>query len=130
MAEYGVRFAITDAANKVLDKKIIVQLQATATEAVSDRLFVDGQLAAGDEYYSERDASLRTMTHQFVIGAAPDPRIMALVARQQDRLNHYLGAMLRVNDLPWWRFLWLKLRGKMIVDLLPIRTPEQHEPPA
>ena len=45
-----------------------------------------------------------------------DLTLLALVAKQERHHAALIKALMLVNDLPWWKVIWWKLRGRRLVD--------------
>lgn len=114
--EFGSQIVITDKLlNEAADKErdTIVRISLASG---SRWLVVHGMKAVNWEQEMQRDPAIRGWEFIQVGEAIDGLTLLALTAKQETRLRNQADSLLAVNDLPWWKFLWLKLRGRRIVD--------------
>lgn len=116
--EFGSRLTITDKMlNEEANEQRFRQVQRMLLDANARHLVVTGTKATyALEIEIERDASLRAYDYHLYGEAIPELTLLALVAKQDVYQRNLTQTLFSVNRLSWWKFLWLKLRGKDIVS--------------
>lgn len=51
------------------------------------------------------------------VEAIDDSSLLSLVAQMEHRQANLENAVLAVNDIPWWRLLWAKIRRRELVEV-------------
>ena len=103
--------------NELADEKRLATVKRSLTHSLADFLLVNGAKVTEVETHIETsDPSMRGAIEMDVVGEhIPDLTLLALVAKQERRQDKLVDALLSVNSVSWWRFLWLKLRGRDLV---------------
>ena len=116
--EWGAQIVITPALiNADADGKRVAYVQRALTGSIADALVVNGQKAVKAFTDIEPDLFLRNVEINQTTDAIPELTLLALVAKQQHYQEQLVSAMMRLESLSWWRFLWLKLRGRHLVEV-------------
>lgn len=102
--------------NDGLDGKIEKLIKEMLVSSFDQRLILAGSRVTGTEVYQERNASTRSWDIMITAEELPDASLHHLLVRADVQKMHLLATILRVNEISWWRFLWLKLRGKPVVE--------------
>lgn len=110
--EIGSQVVVTDRMiNAALDGEVAGLLKRGFVE----RLIVDGARCGVVENAWNRDATEGAWELDAVAEELPEPTLEHLLVRADQQKMHLLASLLGVNELSWWRFLWLKITGKEIV---------------
>ena len=116
--EFGTQMMISPRMlNELADEKRLATVKRSLTHSLADFLLVNGAKVTEVETHIETsDPSMRDAIELDVAGEhIPDLTLLALVAKQERRQDKLVDALLSVNSVSWWRFLWLKLRGRDLV---------------
>ncbi len=105
--------------NRLADEQRANIANRAITYSMVDYLVVNGVKALETSIYADdSDKSMRGAVEiNALVDGGPDLSLLALTAMQAKRQDALAVAVLQVNDVSWWRFLWLKLRGRRLVEV-------------
>ena len=101
--------------NSTIDEQLVETLQRIQTGSFLEAMLDRSAKAINVEQHIERDASTRSTEIATIIDTLEDTRVPMMAHRAFKYAERATHAMIAVNDAPWWKLLWLKLRRKPIV---------------
>lgn len=117
MVDIGTAFTITDKTLNRLTQEQIDRLLKTAGAALVNKMFVDGaeRVSKVDEERI-RDDLLNASTIRILAEEDfSEPSLRFLLARAIQKNHELTAAIFAVDDMPLWKIVWYKLRGKLLV---------------
>lgn len=116
--EIGVKLALTDELiNEKKNEQIFDTLKRQIIFSFSESLIFHGKKAISlTSHDPERDVSLQQTEYVTTIEAVDDLQILSVFGRMHKRQDKVIEAILEVNNISWWSFLWSKIRGRNIVE--------------
>ena len=119
--EFAVQMLVTPATlNRLTDEQRTKTVQRAVTHSLIDFMVVNGvKSLTSDIDVDDSDASMRgAMEVNATVEGIPELTLLALTAKQAQRQEALVTIVMAVNDVPWWKFLWLKLRGRRLVEVV------------
>ncbi len=112
-------FVSAETLNRLSDEQRAEVVSRSIARALVDYMVVNGVKALETSIYADdSDKEMRGAVEISFIGdGIPDLTLLALTAMQAKRQDALAEALFKVNDVSWWKFLWLKLRGRRLVEI-------------
>ena len=104
--------------NEQVDLARAQLIKRELTASVVDFLVVDGKkVTEAHINVDDSDVDYRGATEiNFWAEGIDDLTLLALTAKQAKDNERLWQAIMDVDRVPWWRFLWLKARGRPLVE--------------
>lgn len=103
--------------NEQLDERIAASMQSMLVHTFASRCLVDAGRAIDTDVDWFHDHPMRSWEVNVAVQEdLSDPSLRQLLVRADIQNKSLVGSLMQVNDLPWWRFLWLKFKGRSIVE--------------
>ena len=114
--QLGMRLVLTDRMiNAAVDEVLIQTLQRLQRNALVEAILNRGKCAVDTWHEMECNASLRATEFVAVVDTLDDDRVPMLAHRAVRYAECVTAEMVKVNAIPLWKIVWLKLRRQPLV---------------
>ena len=107
--ELRSKILVTDPLIQRIDEEEKKILESIVAQGIASKMISSSLIPLAITLFEERDPEFRPSELTAVVNAVFEPFILPYTMDIEEKLKRAQGLL----KLPWWKLLWLKLRGKL-----------------
>jgi hypothetical protein len=116
-SQLGVNVIITDKLIESEKKEQMLDIvRRQIIDSIVRKIIIGGEQVINVSQESHRDVSLRGFELLTTVDTIEDHTYASILSKMQYEQDALVGAMEKVNKVPWWKLLWWKSQGRKIVE--------------